>query len=400
MLVHNLRWGWKLSALALASALTLAACGGGDDDNNNDDNNPLGITAVKVFGDSLSDSGTFQGLPGFGRTFTVQGTRNEPTVLWVEHVTAAYALAAQCPVYKFNGTTFTRNSKAGCTNYAVGGGRINNPVSGGGSAAPLSILRQLEDGATAGWAKTDLLLVDGGGNDAADVVSAYLGSAQDRGVAYTALLSTLIPAQTLATVLAGANGPETAAVLYMQALADKFAATLRTQALDKGAQHVVVANMPGITYTPRFQAVLDAIAAAAGGGTAGAAARTQAESLFQSWVGAFNQRLAAAFASDQRVRVVDIAGRLADQMARPAAYGVTNVTLPVCGGDGITVVPKREFVDCTAAALSATPPPPGAPNGTAWWERYYFADGFHPTPYGHALVADQVIDLLDDADWL
>ena len=398
MLVHNLHWRWKLSALAVAAAITLTACGGGDDNDNDD--NPLGITAVKVFGDSLSDSGTFEGLPGVGRTFTVQGTRGEPTVLWVEHITAAYALAAQCPVYRFNGTSFARNSKACCTNDAVGGGRINNPASAGGGAAPLSILRQLEDGAAAGWAKTDLLLVDGGGNDAAEVVSTYLGAAQDRGVAYTALLSTLIPAQTLATVLASANGPEKAAVLYMQMLADQFAAGLRTQALDKGAQQVVVANMPGITYTPRFQAVLNAIAAAAGGGTTGAAARAQAEALFQGWVGAFNQRLAATFAGDQRVRVVDIAGRLADQMARPAAYGVTNVTLPVCGGSGVTVVPERNFANCTAAALSGTAPPPGAPSGTNWWERYYFADGFHPTPYGHALMADQVIDLLDDADWL
>ena len=29
-----------------------------------------------------------------------------------------------------------------------------------------------------------------------------------------------------------------------------------------------------------------------------------------------------------------------------------------------------------------------------------FADSFHPTPYGHALMADQVIEALDGADWL
>ena len=134
MPVKNPRWSCKLSALAVAVAVTLTACGGGDDNN---DDNPLGITAVKVFGDSLSDSGTFQGLPGVGRTFTVQGSRSEPTVLWVEHVTAAYGLAAQCPVYRFNGVAFARNSTPGCTNYAVGGGRISNPLSAGGAAAPM-----------------------------------------------------------------------------------------------------------------------------------------------------------------------------------------------------------------------------------------------------------------------
>ena len=43
--------------------------------------------------------------------------------------------------------------------------------------------------------------------------------------------------------------------------------------------------------------------------------------------------------------------------------------------------------------------PPGAPSGSGWWQRYLFADGFHPTPYGHQLFADQVLDVLDDADW-
>ena len=31
-----------------------------------------------------------------------------------------------------------------------------------------------------------------------------------------------------------------------------------------------------------------------------------------------------------------------------------------------------------------------APAGRSWWERFMFADSFHPTPYGHALMADQV----------
>lgn len=396
--LHPASRRWQPLAVAVAASLALAACGGGDD--SDDDANPLGISAVKVFGDSLSDSGTFAGLPGMARTFTVQGTRNEPTVLWVEHVTAAYGLGAQCPVYKFNGTTFAANPKAGCTNFAIGGGRINNPVASGGGLAPLSIKKQLQDGAAAGWKKGDLLLIDGGGNDAADVVGAYLGAAGDKGAQYLALLRTQVSEAALTQVLAQPNGMENAGGLYMQALADGFAAEIRSSALDKGAEHVVVANMPTITYTPRFQGVLDMIAQAAGGGSPGATARAQAEGLFQGWVNAFNQRLAANLAGDARVKVVDVAARFTDFMVRPAAYGLTNVTLPVCGADGVAVVPKREFVDCTADALAATPPPPGAPAGRSWWERFMFADSFHPTPYGHALMGDQVIQVLDDADWL
>ena len=65
---------WKLP-IVLAAIAALSACGGGDD------RNPLGIDSVKVFGDSLSDSGTFAGLPGVTHTFTGQGTAEVPTLL-------------------------------------------------------------------------------------------------------------------------------------------------------------------------------------------------------------------------------------------------------------------------------------------------------------------------------
>ncbi len=382
---------WKLSAVAVAVALS--ACGGSDD-------NPLGITAVKVIGDSLSDSGTFTDVPGYARTFTVQASADEPNVVWVERVAKAYDLAPLCPVYKFNGNSFPANSKPGCTNYAVGGARINNPAKSGGTSVPYSVLGQLQDAAAKGWNAKDLVLVDGGGNDVADLVTAYLGAAGDKGAAYGALLATLLPAATLQAVMAGANGPENAGGLYMQALADSFTAAIRTQALDKGAKYVLVSNMPPVTYTPRFQYVLDQIAGASGGGAAGATARAQAEGLFKAWVDAFNKKLAANFASESRVKVFDLSAKFTDQMTNPAKYGLTNVTLPVCGAPWVTAVPTREFVQCTASALSATTPPAGAPAGTGWWQRYLFSDSFHPTPYGHQLFSDEVIKLLQSNDWL
>ncbi|HPZ55688.1 SGNH/GDSL hydrolase family protein [Ottowia sp.] len=382
---------WKLSALALAAALT--ACGG-------DDSNPLGLNAVKVVGDSLNDSGTFAGLPGGPRIASVQGSADEPNVLWVERVAKAYDVNPLCAVYKFSGTDFPRNSVAGCTNYAVAGARINNPASAGGAKSPYSIGRQLQDAADKGWGAKDLLLVDGGGNDAADLVTAYLGAAVDKGAAYSALLATLVPAATLQTVLAGPNGAATAGGVYMQALADNLTGTVKTLVLDKGAKYVLVSNIPPVTYTPRFQNVLDQIAAASGGGTAGATARAQAEGLFKAWVDAFNQRLAANFAGESRVKVFDLAAQFTDQMANPAKYGLTNVTLPVCGAGWVTVVPTRSLADCTASALAATTPPPGAPAGTGWWQRYLFSDGFHPTPYGHQLFGDGVIKLLESNGWL
>jgi phospholipase/lecithinase/hemolysin len=377
---------------ALACALALSACGGGSDNTPK----PPQIAAVKSVGDSLSDSGTFAGLPGQGRTFTVQGSSDEPYVVWVERIAKAYQLAALCPVYKPNadGTAFGPNSTPGCTNYAIGGARINNPASSGGNDMPLSIPRQLQDAAQAGWNPDDLLVIDGGGNDAADLVTAYLGAAADAGAAYQALLLTQLPPATVQDTLAAPGGPEIAGGLYMQALADTFADDIRAQALDKGAQRVVIANMPAVTYTPRFQYVLDQIAAAGG-----SAARAQAEALFKGWVDAFNQELASRFAQESRVRVIDIAALFSDMVQNPSSHGLNNVTLPVCGAAWVTEVPLRSFADCTASALSATPPPPGGPAGSDWWQHYLFADSFHPTPYGHSLMADAVMQTLDAAQW-
>ncbi|QTD47207.1 SGNH/GDSL hydrolase family protein [Ottowia testudinis] len=375
----------------MAMAVALSACGGSGDG----DSNPLGLDTMKVVGDSLSDSGTFADVPGGARTFTVQGTADEPNVVWVERVALAYRVAPLCPVYKFNGSAFTPNTKPNCTNYAVGGARINNPAASGGAAAPLSVANQLQDAAAKGWGAKDLVLVDGGGNDAADLVGAYLGASADQGAAYQALLGTLVPAGSLQAVLAGANGPENAGGLYMQALADSLAGSIKAEALGKGAKQVVVANMPAITYTPRFQAVLDQV-----GAKAGANGRAQAEALFKGWVNAFNARLASQFSGESRVKVVDVAARFTDQATNPSRYGLTNVTLPVCGAQGVTAVPQRSFAQCTASALSGTTPPPGAPAGAGWWQRYLFSDGFHPTPYGHQLFADQVFDVLEQAGWL
>ena len=375
---------WKLTALAVA--VTLSACGGGDDDN------PLGINAVKVVGDSLNDSGTFAGLPGGPRIASVQGSADEPHVLWVERIAHAYDLKPLCPVYKFNGETFTPNTQPGCTNYAIGGARINNPASAGGAAAPLSIVKQLQDAGSRGWSNKDLVLVDGGGNDAADLVGAYLGAATDGGAQFNDLVFSLLtvgirPAFT-------PEGGQSLGMSYMQALADHFTGAIKSNVLDKGAQQVVVANIPSITYTPRFQAVLAQIE-----GAAGAQARAQSEALFKGWVDAFNQRLAANFGGESRVKVIDLASRFADQVANPARYGLTNTTLPVCGAEWIAVLPHRPLGECTATALSATPPPPGAPTGANWWQRFMFSDGFHPTPYGHQLFSEQVMDVLDEADW-
>jgi phospholipase/lecithinase/hemolysin len=350
-------------------------------------------------GDSLADSGTFSALGAgstYGRIFSVQASTHQ---IWTERVAASFGVSSLCNVYRFTGATFVPNPTAGCTSFAVGGGRINNPASGGGAAAPFSIIKQLQDaGLTAGSYKaTDLLLIDGGGNDAADLVGAYLKAGTDGGAAYMALLASL-PGTTLPT---GASGFPAAGVSYMTTLANSFYDAIKSNALDKGATHVAIVNMPAITNTPRFQMVLGSIATAYGGGAAGAAARAQSEALFISWMEAFNAQLKTRATGNSAVVVIDLYTNFNDQIANPAQFGLTNVKTPACPITGLAAdgLPTYNFETCTAANLSANPPV-GVSGGADWWKTYAFSDGFHPTPYGHQLASELVARSLAQAGWL
>ncbi|MDC8786523.1 SGNH/GDSL hydrolase family protein [Roseateles koreensis] len=375
---------FEFKYLALAASLALAACGGGG---TADTSSKLKISTVKVFGDSLADSGTF------GIKFTVQAA---DTLIYPERVAASYGLSL-CNFYVFTGTTFAANSKAGCSNFAIGGGVINMS----NAADPRGIPLQLATAGSMGFSATDLAVIDGGGNDAAALIGAYLNAPKDSAAAYSSLLLTLLtPAQVTAALTGGATTTAAIGTTYMTALADKFYASIKASVLDKGAQQVVVLNMPGVTNTPRFQMVLDAISAAYGGGTAGAAARAQSEALFKSWMAAYNTELDAKFAGESRVAVVDFYTAFNDQIANASQYGLTNVKTPACPITGVdsSGLPTYTFSTCTATALSAAPPT--GVTGADWWKSYAFSDSFHPTPYGHQLTAQLISKTLAIKGWL
>ncbi|HEU6454052.1 MAG TPA: SGNH/GDSL hydrolase family protein [Roseateles sp.] len=378
------------ASAALLGSLLVAGCGGGA---SADTTPKVSISSVKVFGDSLQDSGTF------GYKFTLQATDNP---IYVERIAANYGQTL-CNFFTFTGTTFAPNTaKAGCTNFAIGGGRITY-TGAGGAANPLNVGTQMATYASAGsYTASDLVIVDGGGNDAADLVGAYLSIPKDSAASYSALLATLLtPTQIGAALQGGATTTAQIGATYMTALADKFYGQIKASVLDKGATHVVVMNMPDITFTPRFQMVLDGVAMAYGGGTAGATARAQSQALFQGWMTAFNTELAAKFAGNDAVIVVDFYKGFQDQVATPAQYGLTNVKTPACpavgvGSDGL---PTYDFPTCTTTALSAAPPA-GASGGADWWKTYAFADGFHPTLYGHQLTQQLIGKALSTKGWL
>jgi phospholipase/lecithinase/hemolysin len=375
---------WAPGACAVLLSALVAGCGGGGSDTTP----ATTIKSVKVMGDSLADSGTF------GFKFTVNGANAK---IYPERLAATYGLTL-CNAYTAtSATTFIPNpAVAGCTNYAIGGGRINNYSA---PSSPLSIVQQLKDASAEGsYSATDLIVIDGGGNDAADLVGAFLRASTDGGAAYVGLLGTLLPPATIGAAASnGQAGLEAVGATYLSALADQFYAAIKANALDKGAQHIAVLNMPAITNTPRFQMVLDSIAAAYG-----AAARAHTESVFNGWIVAFNTELASKFAGNPNVVVVDFYSSFNDEVANPAQYVLQNAKTPACpiAGVGSDGLPVYSFPTCTEAALSAMTPPAGATGGADWWKSYAFSDSFHPTPYGHDLLARYISRALALAGWL
>ena len=380
------RWGWT-AGLAVLTAVGLTACGG------NDSLPPkASISKVYVMGDSLADAGTF------GIKFTVQDASNPKGFqIWPQLVANAVGVdgAAQCNFYSlnFDGTVRAAPNPA-CTNFAIGGGRVFAKASDGGPSSPLNVSVQMATKATlGGYTAGDLVLIDGGGNDAADLVGAYLGASTPQGLQnFQAFLSQQLDSATIAALLPQTNGAALAAGAYMQALADTFHGQIKAQVLDKGATRVAVLDMPDITLTPRFRAVLAGVATSTNAATAQAL-----QGGIRQWIGAFNSRLHSKFASDTRVAVVPFNADFTDEVNNPGTYQLSNVIDAACpvtgmGSDGL---PSYNFLTCTSAALDAT-----AGKTPGWWKSYAFSDGFHPTPYGHQLLAASVSRALARAGWL
>ncbi|MDB5945029.1 MAG: family lipolytic protein, partial [Ramlibacter sp.] len=169
--------------------------------------------------------------------------------------------------------------------------------------------------------------------------------------------------------------------------------------LDKGATHVAILNVPDVSLTPRLQQVLAGVAQASGGGTAGATAAATLQGAVQQWINAFNAQLKTRVGGDARVALVDFNADFTDEVTNPAAYGLTNATkaaCPVTGTDS-SGLPSYTFQTCSSASLDAAPPA-GASAG--WWQTWAFSDSFHPTPFGHRLLASSVSRALARAGWL
>lgn len=387
------------------SILTLAACGG------NTSKNPAGIKSVRVFGDSLADSGVF----GLKATVNNAGVNNSPTPIWTELVAKQLSVTGVCNFYKINPLNTSISTDTACKSFAVSGARINNLSNTNpaflGLNNPASIAYQMDTAALStqgNFPANELILIDGGGNDAADILGAYLafesGTALQKSQ-YAALLGTLLTPDTVQTMITqpatttnSLSGAQQLGVLYMTALANKMADDINSKLLVKGANKVAIMNVPAITSTPRFKVVLKSIAASSVG-TKGAAG---VESLVRYWIGSFNQTLNNRFKADKRVAIVDFFGGLDRQLTAPAAYGLSNpinsitgvidTACPITGIDAAGL-PAYNFSTCTALALDQSPQ-------ASQWRKMSFSDDFHPSPYTHTLIAQLVNRTLSTRFWM
>jgi outer membrane lipase/esterase len=233
-----------------------------------------------IFGDSLSDSGTFGPMLGVGRYahFTTK-----PGAVWAENVGASYGLSVTPAYTATPGATVALDFhlSASGNNLAIGDARINAaPPSNTPEAANLPSVRMQVDGFLARGAldPSALYVISGGHND----VFAQLGGA-----------------------------PEAAQTAMVTAADDLTAQVTRLQSA--GARHLIVVGIMDISQTPIGRAQTPADAA-----------------QLKDLIATFETQLTAGLAGKNLLYFNT--GRLLDTvLADPAAFGFTNTTDPACG---------------------------------------------------------------------
>jgi len=358
-------------------AMILVGCGGGGAGNQSP---KVRYTSQVSFGDSLSDVGSYKVRPVLavgGGQFTVNGAGKN----WTELMAAQEELVAPCAA-QTGGFGVAPAAQAGCTGYAQGGARVTNAAGVGfaGAFGPMTVpvTTQIANHlATVGgsFSGGEIVYVWAGAND----ILTQLGG-----------LTTAITAQVQADVASGAcvpadaqasncvttatNTAVTAAVTAVATEAGQLAVLVNTQLIDKGAARVVVLNIPEISSTP-FASTLSA----------------STKGLVATMVSTYNTQLQTALANNAKVLLVDVNTVNKDQISNPAIYGLTNVTEMAC--DMTVAVQAPTAFNSTSLVCNTT-------NVIAGTSNYLFADGVHPTPYGHLLIARLVSKEMIIKGWL
>lgn len=163
------------------------------------------------------------------------------------------------------------------------------------------------------------------------------------------------------------NGPKM--VPRMAAAAAELAELVRTQIVGKGANYVVLVNLPDLGGAPSSKAQ---------------AASTQ--TLINGMVNAFNIALRVGIDGlESKVLYVDLFTPSQDQILNPAKYGISNATKPACGPNALGT---------TSLVCNGGNVIPGDVS------KYLFADDVHPTPFGYSLMSNFVAEQMTAKGWL
>lgn len=329
----------RASAIAL-TALLVASCGGDDETSSN-------VQSMAVFGDSLSDLGTYE-VPAVAASGGGRFTTGANTKLWVEYLADYYGVGISRNRTGGFGSAIT---VLGGTGYAEGGSRVALqpgincvPDGMGGCTLQGALTRPITQQVAAHLAAnggripgTQLIVILGGANDIiyqAGVVQAAGGTPASVAAAQAAL------------VTAGGT----------------LAATAKSL-VSAGATKVLVLTVPDLGYTIQGQS------------------STQARDLLSGLTLAFNSALTGSLAGAANIVVLPTADFFFDALAHPAQFGFVNVTQPACN---IAVLPGNSSLFCSSATLVA-------PNAQS---NFLFADTIHPTAGGHQQFANYVLTRL------
>lgn len=359
----------RLGTIALATLGVLAGCGGGDDDPPAAEK--ITYTKLVAFGDSLSDVGSYA-TPGLvGATGGGRFTVNSPTAqMWVDRVATAAKVPAVCAAQRglnsvgpLAGFASPVTNNAGCYGYAQGGSRVTNPVGPGNvNTLPASSSGALGQLTVPVLTQIQRHLAASGGSFAGTDLVTVLAGAND-------LFMQVATVQ--ATVAAGGNATAAgqAATQAMGVAGGELAAYIKSLIVARGAKRVVVVGVPDVSRTP------DSLAQP-----------QSSRDLVQLMAFTFNAQLQFGLQGVPEVVYVDSYTAIQQWSTNPAAYGLSNVTTPACGA-----IPN---LGATSLFCSAATTIPGDTS------KYLFADGVHPTPYGHELFSKIVIDALTAKGWL
>ena len=403
----------KFALGALGTALILSGCGDGG--STAASSNSTGFTSMVVFGDSLSDIGSYK-VGAIAAAGGGQWTVNSPTAKnWTESIAAQFKLATPCSAQTgllsiIPGITAVpvQNFSA-CRNYAQGSSRVTNPagpssiaiqqgvfqatLAAGGTAAQagqaagsaaglglmaLPVASQMANhlvNAGGAYNGKELVTVLAGGNDIFmnlnGVSSAAAGGTGAVGAALFAGWSAGVQASVAAGGMAAAGAAQQAAVAGMAQAATELASLVNTQVLAKGAKYVAVVNLPDVSQTP-FAVTLD----------------PAIRGLINTMVTTFNSTLSASLAGKPGVIVVDAYTQARDQVANPGQYTLSNVTARACSTTSPANPLGGSSLTCTAASTIA--------GDTS---KYLFADDVHLSPFGNQLLAQFVAKNMATAGW-